>query len=69
MLDPYTIVDIGAKYVPAQGNWDLNLYVRNVADKIYLADAYEQQISGIETYNTSFSPPRTYGARINYRWK
>jgi len=47
----------------------LNLYVRNVADKIYLADAYEQQISGIETYNTSFSPPRTYGARINYRWK
>jgi iron complex outermembrane receptor protein len=68
-IDPYTIWDLDAKYMPAEGNWDLTLFVRNVANKTYLTDWSEQQTSGIETYNYGFSPPRTFGGRISYRWK
>jgi iron complex outermembrane receptor protein len=68
-IKAYTLLDFALKYVPEVGNWEANAYVRNLTDESYFTDFGEQQVSGIETYNYSYSPPRTIGVRFNYRWK
>ncbi|MFM2281294.1 MAG: hypothetical protein RLZZ444_3525, partial [Pseudomonadota bacterium] len=54
---------------PASANWDGSVYVRNLTNKIYFTSFNEQQVSGIEAYNYSYSAPRTFGVIFNYHFK
>jgi iron complex outermembrane receptor protein len=48
-------------YKPDRGGWELEAYVRNFTDKVVLANAAQNFVSDLNTYE--FQPPRTFGVR------
>ncbi|MEO0031827.1 MAG: hypothetical protein RIS94_1585 [Pseudomonadota bacterium] len=48
-------------YEPDGGQWQVQAFVRNFTDKVVLANAQRNYVSGLNTYQ--FQPPRTWGVR------
>ena len=48
-------------YKPDHGGWELEAYVRNFTDKVVLANAAQNFVATLNTYE--FQPPRTFGVR------
>lgn len=65
--DAYAMTDAFLTYKPADGNWKVTGYVRNLANAEVFADAEENQYAA--AYGFAFYPPRTYGVRLEYAWQ
>jgi iron complex outermembrane receptor protein len=63
---PYAISNASLQYGPDHGNWDFQVYVRNIANRVAFNEAIEDYNALAYTY--SFLPPRTAGARIEARF-
>lgn len=64
--DDYWLTNIRATLSPANGAWELSLWVKNVADKEYITEAFPDPVESVISYNPGV--PRTYGASFTYRW-
>jgi iron complex outermembrane receptor protein len=49
-------------------NWDAKLYVRNLANKTIVADAYNATALVGTPVNVNLEPPRTYGVTLGYKF-
>lgn len=64
----YEKFNLFATYEPSEGNWTLQLFARNIGEKITRASAVVG--SGLAGFpiSGSYAPPRTYGVEIGYRF-
>jgi iron complex outermembrane receptor protein len=53
-------------YKPAEGDWQAQVYVNNLTDKVVLANSQRTYTSGFNTLE--FQPPRTFGVRLRYNF-
>ena len=63
----HEISDVHLIYAPNVGRWSIDLWVRNVANTIAIADESESFAPPLTlpgTYNVGFQPPRTFGVTI-----
>jgi len=58
LIDAYTVVDANASYLPNEGDWSINFWLKNAADETYKL--------GASTNDVQAGPPRMYGASIRY---
>ena len=64
--DSYTKSDILLTYEPDHGKWSASVYCHNLEDSTILTSAgFAGYADG---YLLQFAPPRTYGARVNFRF-
>ena len=61
----YAIGNASIGFEPAGGQWQLQVFVRNFTDKVVLANAARNFVSGLNTYQ--FQPPRTWGVRFGWK--
>ena len=64
--DEYTKTDFSITYVPEGSGLSLSAYVRNIEDSTILTTAEEASYAG--GYLVQFADPRTWGARVAYRF-
>ncbi|WP_343222228.1 TonB-dependent receptor [Novosphingobium profundi] len=64
--DAYTMVDANVRYRHSDGHASLNLWVKNVTDKLVWAGSYAVATS--RTIGGTLMPPRTYGATFGYEF-
>jgi len=62
----YTMSDFYLTYQPQDAHWKVTGFVRNLENSVVFRDAEESQYTG--AYGYEFFPPRTYGARFEYKW-
>jgi iron complex outermembrane receptor protein len=55
---------INAYFGYSTDKWRVNLFGRNLADKVYLVDAAEVTTGGAHTYRYGFGAPRTFGVHF-----
>lgn len=60
----YWLWDGSLKIEPLTGNWDVELYIRNMTDKLVRYDVQTPEIAMPEYY---IAPPRTFGVRLSAR--
>ncbi len=60
----YTLVDIGANWYSAEGNWSASLYVKNLGDEEYKTGGYNLGSGELAFYGA----PRTMTARVSYEF-
>lgn len=62
----YTRTDLSLEYSPDGAAWSIQGYVRNLENSVVLTEAAQ---SGLyNAIRSTYAPPRTYGARLNYKW-
>ncbi len=74
----FTKTDLSVRYEGADGNWTLEAFVQNLEDKAIKTDIQNIGASSNGTPTTAptnlgnwvafYNPPRTYGARLSYRF-
>ena len=62
---PYATGNASLTYEPDNGQWQVSVFVRNFTDKVVLANAQRNFVSGLNTYQ--FQPPRTWGVRFGWK--
>lgn len=62
----YALANATLSYEPNDGRWQVQAFVRNLADKVVLANGVQNYLSGVNSYE--FQPPRTFGLRGTYRF-
>lgn len=63
----HEITDVHLIYAPNVGRWSIDLWMRNVANTVAIADESESFAPPLilpGTYNVGFQPPRTFGVTI-----
>lgn len=55
---------VNAYFGYSQEKWKINIFGRNLADKVYLVDAAEVTTGGAHTYRYGFGAPRTFGVHF-----
>jgi iron complex outermembrane receptor protein len=66
--DAYHKSDIIVSYKPANGRWSLEGYVRNLEDKLILANAQNPASTTYAAYRYQYLAPRTYGGKLTINW-
>src|SRR5262249_45342476 len=56
---------INAYFGYSTEKWRVNVYGRNLADKVYLVDGAEVTTGGAHTYRYGFGAPRTFGIHFD----
>ncbi len=56
--------ELNAYFGYSTEKWRINLFGRNLADKVYLVDATEVTTGGAHTYRYGFGAPRTFGVHF-----
>jgi iron complex outermembrane receptor protein len=64
--DAYVMGNASLTYEPTNGRWRVQAFVRNLADKVVLANGAQNFLAGLNSYQ--FQPPRTFGVRATYRF-
>ncbi|MDC1144585.1 TonB-dependent receptor [Porticoccaceae bacterium] len=64
-VDSWTKTDFTLKYEPHAGNWGVQIFAKNLQD-----DAVRQtaNVSQSRAVTNTYSTPRTYGVKFDYRW-
>jgi iron complex outermembrane receptor protein len=62
---PYLTGNLSLQFAPQGAQWNIQAFVRNVTDKVVLANAAQNFNSNTNTYQ--FQPPRTYGVRFGFK--
>lgn len=65
IVDDYTSWDASAKYTSAAGDWDLQLWGKNLTDELIIAHSIDGSLGGTVAL---YAAPRTYGLTFNYYW-
>ncbi len=74
MAPSWSQVDLRASFTPTDGRYQVIVYVKNVAntlgyDSAVTASNRDPANFPVNTgYNTSFTPPRTYGIEVHYKF-
>jgi len=55
---------LNAYFGYSQEKWRVNIFGRNLTDKVYLVDAAEVTTGGAHTYRYGFGAPRTFGVHF-----
>jgi iron complex outermembrane receptor protein len=55
-------------YEPVRSNWLVTGYVQNIGNALVKTDAFAHPLAGAALVSTSLYPPRTYGARVNFKF-
>lgn len=63
---PYAVSDVVLTFEPGQPGLQISAYVRNLTNKVVLADAEEDEYA--YSYLYAFQPPRTWGMQVEYRF-
>ncbi len=63
-LPSYTIINLNIGILPAEGNWSVYLYSRNLTDEFYANNV----ANSLDTIIRHSGHPRTYGARFEYNF-
>ena len=67
MQKGYTKTDLMLTYVPNEASgFEISAYVRNIENSVILTTSEEAAYAG--GYLVQFGDPRTYGARVTYRF-
>ncbi len=66
LTDDYLTWDASGRFTSADGNWDLELWGKNLSDELILAHSIDASVGGTVAL---YTPPRTYGATFNYYWR
>ncbi|MCR8924070.1 TonB-dependent receptor [Dasania sp. GY-MA-18] len=64
--DGFWLANARASLSPVAGNWEVALWVKNLADKEYVTEMFPDTLESLVAYNPS--TPRTYGASFTYKW-
>ena len=62
----YTTADVSATYQPNDSKWSVQVYVRNLNDKLAFSQAEESGFSS--SYRYGFIAPRTFGVKTSLYW-
>lgn len=62
----YTRTDLSLEYVPDNTELSVQAFVRNLENSVVLTEAAQNGLYG--AIRSQYAPPRTYGARVTYRW-
>jgi iron complex outermembrane receptor protein len=65
VVQEMNLVNASVEWSPQSDAWTLSLWGRNLADKRYIASAFEAP-GTIRFVN--YAPPREFGVTLNYRW-
>lgn len=63
----YTLANARVKLVAPSEHWDISLWGRNLADKIYRVNGFNQIGASGDSYFT-YGEPRSYGIGFRYYW-
>ena len=64
-IQPTNNVDGTLDWTPSDNRWSAGLWVRNIADRHYVASTYDAPGTlGIVQY----APPREWGATVRFNW-
>ena len=61
----YSLYSAFARYTGADGKWYLQLFGKNLADKLIVS---QTSIGGCACLNSQYMPPRTYGLTAGYKY-
>ena len=64
--DAYTTLDLSLRYQAPRNQWILEAFVLNATDKAIKTDAFF--VGDTNTWMAFYNAPRTYGARLSYRF-
>lgn len=65
--DPYTVGNARLSFAPASRNWELAVFVKNIADTKYRVWSFEDLgVNGV--INDNYGPPRWYGVTGSMHW-
>ncbi|WP_375194281.1 TonB-dependent receptor [Sphingobium sp.] len=64
--DGYTRTDLSLEYKPDGTDLSIQAYVRNLENSVVLTEAAQSGLYG--AIRSQYAPPRTYGARLTFRW-
>ena len=64
--DGYTVWDASVTYTSARGDWDLQLWGKNLDDELIVRHSIVSSYGGSTEL---YAPPRTYGVTFNYYWE
>lgn len=64
----YAKLNLGLAYEPADANWRLHGFVKNVTNKKTITDAIVGQATSVSVYEGFYDPPRTFGVVLDYRF-
>lgn len=64
--DAYTRTDLSLEYRPDGTDLSVQVYVRNLENSVVLTEASQSGLYG--AIRSQYAPPRTYGARLTFRW-
>jgi iron complex outermembrane receptor protein len=62
----YVTGNASLSYEPDNGRWQVQAFVRNLPDKVTLANGVQNYLAGLNSYQ--FQPPRTFGVRSTFRF-
>lgn len=65
LTDDYTSIDASVKYTSAEGDWDLELWGKNLSDELIIAHSIDGSLGGTVAL---YAPPKTVGVSFNYYW-
>lgn len=64
----YTRSDLMVTYTPDAANWTLTAYVRNLEDRLILANGALPTSTTYQSYRYQYQAPRTFGASLTFNW-
>lgn len=65
--EAYFLLNLRLAFAPPDQRFELAFWVRNAANKIYLANSFDVR-DGLGTYLDIFGAPRTFGATVTMNW-
>lgn len=63
-VEAYTRSGFNVSYEPPGGNWTIDVYSQNLEDN----EVRNYALTALGRYFSDYNPPRTYGARVSYRY-
>lgn len=66
LQDSWTKTDFTLTYEPNEGGWDVQLYAKNLEDDEIKQTALVDPLGNV---TSSYSAPRTFGIKFDYRWE
>lgn len=66
--ESYTLVNASLNFEPRGQNWSVSVWGRNLTDEDYLVGVADDDLLGTGRTFGGYGAPRTYGARLQYRY-
>jgi iron complex outermembrane receptor protein len=67
-IDGYTLLNASVNFQPTGQNWSFGIWGRNLTDEDHLVGVADDDLLGTGRTFGGYGPPRTFGARLQYRY-